>query len=140
MKPKTIITYLLIGFTTILYAQNTIKANSSWTGRLCNGGHGMCHINTTNNEATANTQLILNQDQNELTLVISKTKIDHTSKLKLTNNELETDFYLYNFDESFELPNDLLNALGITNFTKIKKGNYLVKEQGDSLIIKLKLE
>ena len=141
MKIKTLITFLMIGFTTILFSQNvTINAKTNWNGRMCNGGHGMCYIESTSNKSTSNTTLTFNKENKELILEISKIKLDDTSKLKLTNNELEKDFYLYTFDNDFELSIEIKNSLGITNLSKIKKGNYLITEKGNYLIIKLKLE
>lgn len=131
----------MIGFTTILFSQNvTINAKTNWNGRMCNGGHGMCYIESTSNKSTSNTTLTFNKENKELILEISKIKLDDTSKLKLTNNELEKDFYLYTFDNDFELSIEIKNSLGITNLSKIKKGNYLITEKGNYLIIKLKLE
>ena len=138
---KQIITLILISFTTILFSQNvTINAKTNWSGRMCNGGQGMCHIDSNSSESESNTKISFNKKSSELTFIMSKTKLDNTSKLKLTNNVLEKDFYLYTFDEDFLLPAEIKDALNIKKLSKIKQGNYLVKVINDQIIIKFKLE
>lgn len=139
MKPKTILTYLLIGFTTILFSQTQSKSTKSLDiglgdGTPCtNMGFG-CQTNKT----TA--QMRFDKENNELTLVFSKTSLDTDNKAKILSNELEKDFYLYSFDIDYALPNEIVTALDIKGFSKIKHGDYLVKVQGDQIILKLKLE
>jgi hypothetical protein len=143
MKTKTILTYLLIGFQTILFSQEnkTINANSSWNGLHCRGASSApCTIDYVSNKAQSNTIISFDKENNELILKISISKIDSTSKAKLLNKELEKNFYLYTIDEKHVLSADIKNMLGITDFTKIKTGNYLIKEQHDFLTMILKLE
>ncbi len=118
----------------------TIDVDVSWNGKMCNGGHGMCYIDSSTNKTTSNTKIIYNKESNELTLVLSKTTLDETNKGKLLSNKLEKDFYLYTFDEDFILSKELKEALNITKFSKIKQGNYLVKIIKNQIIMKLKLE
>ncbi len=107
-------------------------------GPDCRGYSGICSFQSiSNKKAEANTQISFNRESNKLTFIVLIK--DTVTKLKITNNELEKGFYLYNFEEDFVLPREILNNLGITNATKIKKGNYLVKEEDDKLIMKLKL-
>lgn len=43
-----------------LFSQNqnkTINAETSWNGRMCNGGHGICYIDNSLNKSTTNTQV-----------------------------------------------------------------------------------
>ncbi len=134
---KTLFTYILILFSFLLYAQK--NANITFGhGPDCRGNSGTCTFEVSQNKTQSNTQLSFNKDNNELTLVIAKTDI--ASKLKLTNNKLEKGFYLYSFDENFKLPAEALTLLNITNKTKIKKGDYLVKEKDNNLIMTVKLE
>ena len=131
MKIK-LITYLLIGFQTILFSQQT-KTNLTANITLghapdCRGSQGICTFQTlNNNKSTSNTQVRFNKENNELILVLSKTTLDKTNKLKLLSNKLEKGFYLYTFDEEFILSKELKDALNIKELTKIKQGDYLVK-------------
>ena len=118
----------------------TINADLDFSGKMCNGGFGVCYMNTTANKSTANTQISFNKESNELILMFSKTTLDQTNKGKLLNSKLEKDFYLYTFDEDFLLSKELKEALNIKELTKIKQGNYLVKVIKDQIIMKLKLE
>ncbi len=136
---KTLITILFIDFTIILFSQNTASIEFG-SGPDCRGNSGICTFAVNSSKSNSNMEIIYTKNNNELIFVIYKSKIENSSKLKLTNNELEKGFYLYSFDEDFILPIKVLNQLNITEKTKIKQGNYLVKEQGNSLILKLKLE
>ncbi len=118
----------------------TINVNTSWNGRMCNGGHGMCYIDSSSNKSASNTQVRFDKASKELIFVFSKTTLDSTNKEKLLSNKLEKDFYLYTFEEDFALSKALKEALNIKAFNKIKKGNYLVKIVKDQIIMKLKLE
>jgi len=133
------LTALFILFTTILLSQNILNINSNWNGRHCNGGVGLCAIDISS-KTQANTQMTYNSEHNELTLIISKTKLGSENKLKLTYNKLEQGFYLYEFDENFRLSNEILSQLNIKFKTKIKKGNYLIKETQNNFILITKLE
>ncbi len=135
---KTLLTYIFIGYTAIALSQNVAQRQLTFgQGPDCRGNQGICSFSAAG-KTIANTQLSYDAKNNLLILVIAKT--DTASKLKLTQNKLEDTLYLYNFDENYDLPDDILNLLGITGKTKIKKGNYLVKDAGDILIMKLKLE
>lgn len=142
MKKQAII-FILMFFTNIIFSQTqskTINADTDWSGHMCNGGHGMCHIDSSTNKTTSNTQVSFDKENKELTFIFSKTTLDQTNKGKLLNSKLEKDFYLYTFDEDFILSNDIKDALNIKNLSKIKQGNYLVKIVKDKIIMKLKLE
>ncbi|MCF6307264.1 MAG: hypothetical protein L3J09_04840 [Flavobacteriaceae bacterium] len=134
---KTLFTYILILFSFLLYAQKNATVTFGH-GPDCRGNAGTCTFGVSQNKANSNTQLSFDAKNNELILVITKT--DTASKLKLTNNQLEKGVYMYSFNEDFELPTTVLNQLNITDKTKIKKGDYLVKDKGESLLIKVKLE
>jgi hypothetical protein len=107
---------------------------------MCNGGHGMCYIESASNKSTSNTQVSFDKESEELTFIFSKATLDIPNKSKLLSNKLEKDFYLYSFDEDFILSKELKEALKITKLTKIKQGDYLVKIVKDKIIMKLKLE
>ena len=121
MKTKTIITFLLIGFTTILFSQTkSINANTSYTGLNCRGNSSApCAVDYVPNKSLSNTQISFNNENNELIFIISKAKIDTTSKSKLLDNKLEKDIYLYSFDEDFILSDEIKTSLGIKEYTKI---------------------
>lgn len=107
----------------------------------CRGSQGICTFQTlSSNKSISNTKTSFNKESNELTLVLSKTTLDQTSKLKLLSNELEKNFYLYTFDKDFILPKEIKDVLNIKKVSKIKQGNYLVKVIKDQIIMKLKLE
>ena len=81
-----------------------------------------------------------NKESEELIIVLDNTKLDTENKSKILNNKLEKDNFLYSFDEDFILSDEIKKALDIKQFTKIKKGNYLARVIGDTIVIKLKLE
>jgi hypothetical protein len=142
---RTILVFLLISYTTILFPQiqnKTINTEIEFGHAPdCYGSQGICTFKTlSNSKSTSNTQVSFNKDSKELTLVLSNTTLDQTNKDKLLNNELEKDFYLYTFYEDFILSNELKETLNITKLTRIKKGNYLVKIVKDKIIMKMKLE
>jgi len=145
MKIK-LITYILIGFVSITFAQQANRSNLTTNITFghapdCKGFQGICTFKTIkSNKSNSNTQVNFNKENNELTLVLSKTTLDETNKLKLLSNKLEKDFYLYTFDNDFILSKELKEALNIKELTKIKQGDYLVKVIKDQIIIKLKLE
>lgn len=145
MKTKIFLTYLLIGFQTILFAQNKLsnKAYANITfGHApdCVGYSGACTFTATQNKTSSNAEVSYNKANKELILTLSKSYLDNNNKAKVLSNELEKDIFLYDFKTDFVLSNELMTALNINGLTKIKQGNYLVRVVDDAIIIKLKLE
>ena len=105
-----------------------------------NNSAAPCTIDYVSGKAASNTTISFDKENNELIFKMAIAKIDNASKTNLLNNKLEKDFYLYTINEKFDLPFDIKKELGINNLTKIKTGNYLVKKQGDFLVMRLKLE
>jgi len=139
---KQVITLLFISFTAILVAQTTIRANVSFGHAPdCWGNQGTCAFTTgDNNKSNTNTTIVYNKENKKLILTFNNTNLEIDNKSKLLNTKLEKNFYLYNFEEDFVLPQDILSALGVKNQTKIKQGNYLVKIKRDEIIMTLQLE
>lgn len=135
---------LLFGVsTTQLFSQTqnkTANATINFNGLHCNNipPLGPCGITVTN-KINSNTVISYNKVQNELTFTFSTTTLDTETKNKLLNSKLEKNFYLYTFDEDFILSEELKIKLNIQKFSKIKKGNYLIKIIGNQIIMKLKL-
>jgi len=145
-KKLILISFFIISYQSLFSQKNKTtpiaNANVSFGRNYsnCRQPGSFCELNVSNNKSISNTQISFNRDSKELTLVLSKTTLDQTNKLKLLSNKLEKDFYLYTFDEDFLLSKELKEALNIKELTKIKQGNYLVKVIKDQIIMKLKLE
>ena len=145
-KYFSVIVIITLCHTNLIFSQQTNKTNLNLSITFghapdCRGSQGVCTFKTLScNKSTSNTQVSFNKERNELTLILSKTNLDETNKLKLLSNKLEKDFYLYTFEENFVLPTEIKQALNIKNLSKIKKGDYLVKVIKDQIIMKLKLE
>jgi hypothetical protein len=125
------------------YTQNKTKtintAVSFGHAPDCAGYSGSCTFTSTTTKKYANSQASYNKENNTLTFIFNN-KTNSTNITKLKHEQLEKDFYLYNFDETTILPKEVVQQLNIKGNTKIKKGNYLVKVKGDDLILTVTLE
>lgn len=128
-----------------LVAQTHLKTTTAtvkfgkWTD--CERTGGICTFNTTTGgKKNSTTQVQFNAVNNELILTFTKNSLQQQNNLNVLKNKLEKGYHLYAFTEDYIVPKNIKEALSITNVTKIKKGNYLIKEVEGQFIMKLKLE
>lgn len=142
MKTKLILTYLMIVLQTMLFSQTSSYANINFGHAPdCVGYSGICAFQSTGTmKSSANTELIFNIEESEISLIFDKKELDEANKSKLLDNEFKKGSYLYNLDTDFNLPDQLKKDLNIKLFKKVKQGNHLVKVEGDFIIMKLELE
>lgn len=146
---KNIIRIALLCITTSAFSQqekqqNIMTANTSWNGKRCNGSHGLCYINSTNNKAETNTKIIYNQD-NTVTFIIDRSKITKEDEAKIISVNLNASFKpsqsIFIMEDDFELEMDDKSRLQIPlQLTKIPKGNYVLTITKDTFTIIFKLE
>jgi len=147
---KIIIHIALLCITTIAFTQeqktaHQINVNTSWEGRpRCNGGRGLCAINSSSNTRQANTTIYY-YENNKVGFIIDRSKIDKEVEIKiigieLSSTSIDKEFsYIMNEDYLLNLEAQIILKTS-SKFTKIPKGSYPIKLAKDTIIITFNLE
>lgn len=143
---KSIITYIVILFCTMLHAQNNENnLKIDIRGKDCNGGLSFCTIEINTDEKQISQKFSLHKiSEMELQFTINLKALTIEEQKFIFGKEVQyiskSDELYFNQDYDFELNYNSLKILGLgSKNATIKTGTYLIKLIDDSAIIILKL-
>ena len=143
MQLKQFLTYLLISWQVILYAQQTKSPQATahitfGTGLTCDASGDVCSL-TMSGKAGSNVLMSYQPKTQVLVLQFDASKLDTANKNKLTAQVRTKDSYTYRFTYDNPLPPDIVAALGLKGQVFIKKGTYPVRRVKGNLVLKVPL-
>lgn len=144
MKPKILLSYLLVAWQVLLYAQDYNKSTTTANTHITFGSGVACEVSSdvcgmqTASKAEANASYSYLPKTQELVFTFSN-QLDEENLKKLTQYPNEKEGYRYYFTQKYVLPNELVKSLQLSGKYYIPKGVYNVSYEKGNLVLRVKI-
>lgn len=135
MSIKSTLTYLLIGWQVIAYAQLHVTFGE---GDYCEPSGNVCHMESSG-KAPQNAQLTYQPKTRELLIRLDKQKLGKENTDKLLSEQRQKGKMQYRFTYNNPLPPDVVQQLGLKGKVYIKKGIYPIIVTKDAYLLRVTL-
>ena len=138
---KSFLTYLLLGWQLITYAQVKAPPSAHFTfgsGQACEVSADYCGM-TTSGKAPKNVQLRYQPKTRELLITLDKQKLGKENTDKLLSEQRTKGKMQYRFTYNNPLPPDVIQQLGLKGKVFIKKGVYPIIVTKEAYLLRVKL-